>query len=222
MRTASVFVVFAAAGILLGACASESTGSGGNPFGTGDDGGGGTGSSGGSSGSAGDGGNTGPCESGWTLVLGVSGGGQCPSGYSEVYMGVTDPTAQDGACTCPCNITQQPSCTTGNLSWSYGMFAPLCFGGSTPANSNGMCQPLNGSLQPAQLVQPLPATDGACTAQVAVCPVGGTVTLVTSKRSCHELELFTVWYEPNALVTAVGEIGDGRGLARIGERVFGR
>lgn len=81
-------------------------------------------------------------------------------------MGVTNPQAQAGACTCPCNITQQPSCTTGNVTWTYGQFAPICYGPSN-VNSNGMCQPMNANLQTAQLVQPLPPYGGACTAQVA-------------------------------------------------------
>jgi len=129
-------------------------------------------SSGSSSGSAsssgsdggGDGGNTGPCASGWTLVLGVSGGGGCPGGYPEAYMGLTNPQTQPGACTCSCNITQQPTCTTGNVNWNYGMQAFLCFSPS-PVNSNGTCQQSNATLASNQFVAPLPPTGGACTGQ---------------------------------------------------------
>ena len=122
-------------------------------------------SSGSSSGSDGGGdGNTGPCQSGWTLVLGVSGGGGCPSGYPEAYMGLTNPQAQAGACTCSCSITQQPSCTTGTVNWGYGMQAPLCLTPS-PVNSNGKCQPSNATLASAQFVAPLAPTGGACTGQ---------------------------------------------------------
>jgi hypothetical protein len=161
-----------------GAASGSSSGS--SSGGSSGSGSGSGGSSGSGSGGSSDGGNTGPCVSGWTLVLGVSGGGGCPGGYPEVYMGVTNPQAQTGACTCSCNVTQQPSCTTGNVNWSYGMLAPLCFG-SSPVNSNGMCQPYNGSLQAAQSVQPLPSTGGACTAQA----MGNTGKVQTTQvRTC--------------------------------------
>ena len=145
------------------------------------------GSSGSSSGAAsssgidsGGDGNTGPCQSGWTLVLGVSGGGACPGGYAEAYMGLTNPQAQAGACTCSCSITQQPSCTTGTVTWDYGMMAPLCFGPSNVA-SNGTCQHLNGSLQPAQFVAPLAPSGGACTGQAVGDP---TKVQTTQIRTC--------------------------------------
>jgi len=147
----------------------------------------GGGSSGSSSGAAsssgidsGGDGNTGPCQSGWTLVLGVTGGGNCPGGYPEAYMGLGNPQAQSGACTCSCNITAQPSCTTGKVTWNYGTMAPLCFG-SSPVTSNGTCQPFNGSLQPAQFVQALPASGGACTGQAVGDP---TKVQATQVRTC--------------------------------------
>jgi hypothetical protein len=119
--------------------------------------------------------------SGWTLVLGVGGGGMCPGGYPEVYKGVSNPQAQPGACTCACTMTQQPSCTTGTVNWDWGMMAPLCFGGSSPVNANGTCQMFNASLQGAQYVQPLSASGGACTEQLAADP---TKLQTTDVRTC--------------------------------------
>ncbi len=79
-------------------------------------------------------------------------------------MGQANPQAQPGACTCTCSVTQQPSCTTGNVNWSYGTQAPLCLTPS-PVNSNGTCQPSNATLASAQFVAPLAPTGGACTGQ---------------------------------------------------------
>jgi len=110
----------------------------------------------------------------------VSGGGNCPGGYSETYMGLMNPQAQAGACTCSCSITKQPSCTNGNVNWDYGTNAPLCFSPSN-VNSNGTCQPLNGSLQAAQFVAPLPASGGTCTGQAVGDP---TKVQTTQIRTC--------------------------------------
>jgi hypothetical protein len=38
----------------------------------------------------------------------------CPSGWTTAD-GFTDPTATDNACTCNCNVTQNPDCTTGKI-----------------------------------------------------------------------------------------------------------
>jgi hypothetical protein len=164
-----------------GSASGSSSGSGsGGASGSSSGSGSGSGSGGSGSGSGGEGGSTGPCESGWTLVLGVSGGGMCPGGYPESYVGVTNPQAQPGACTCSCTIAQPPSCTTGNVNWSFGTQQPWCLG-SSPVSSNGTCQPMNGNLQQAQSVQPLPATGGACTGQVA----GDTTKVQTTQvRTC--------------------------------------
>jgi len=84
MRTESVFAVFAAAGLVLGACASDTTGSEGAPFGTGDDGGGASssgGSSGGGSGSSG--GSTSSGGSGGASGSGSGGASGSSSGASS-------------------------------------------------------------------------------------------------------------------------------------------
>ncbi len=132
--------------------------------------------------SGGDGGNPAPCTitNGWTLVLGVAGGGGCPGGYPEAYMGVSNPQAGAGACTCSCNITQQPSCTTGNVTWTYGNQSPICLSPS-PVTSTGTCQQLGANLANAQYVQPLAASGGVCTGQA----VGDTTKVQTTQvRTC--------------------------------------
>jgi hypothetical protein len=153
-----------------GASGSGSGSGSGGASGSSSSGGSGSGSGSASSGSGGSGGSDGgpgaACVSGWTLVLGEMGSASCPAGYPGAYQGVANPQAQTGACTCSCTITKQPTCTVGNLSWTYGNQAPACPSASN-MYSTGNCTALLGSPQlgTAQQVQPIPLTGGTCAGQ---------------------------------------------------------
>jgi hypothetical protein len=43
----------------------------------------------------------------------------CPAGTTE-KIGQADPKAQDGACTCSCQVTSQGSCNGNNVLWEWG------------------------------------------------------------------------------------------------------
>jgi hypothetical protein len=111
------------------------------------------------------------CVSGWTLVLGEMDTKACPAGYTDAYKGLANPQAMPGACTCSCNITTQPTCSVGDITWNYGMTAPMCPGAS-PMYSNGKCTLILGSpaLGTAQQVQPLPLSGGVCSGQAVGSP----------------------------------------------------
>lgn len=104
---------------------------------------------------------------GFALVRVAQSQGACPSGW-DATDAVTSPTAAADACSCDCNVTQQPSCEDGTITRGFDdSTTPTCTtaGATLPANQ-GACsqtgQALFLSHQHYQ-VNPPPATGGACT-----------------------------------------------------------
>jgi hypothetical protein len=117
------------------------------------------------------GGDTGDCNiaacatvpSGFTVVgLSMS---TCPGGWTSTDV-VSAPTAGAGACTCACNVTGQPDCTTGTLNrYLDDDTTPTCNETATQLMATGGCQNVNGDIQfdhAHYQVDPPAATGGTC------------------------------------------------------------
>jgi hypothetical protein len=72
---------------------------------------------------------TGPAT--WTRVAFAPGSrGSCPAGFAstptDVVLDTATATVGSGACTCDCAVTSPPSCVTGAITGSYGLFSTTC------------------------------------------------------------------------------------------------
>lgn len=90
----------------------------------------------------------------------------CPNGWTSAD-GVTNPVVADGACSCECNVTQQPSCDSGNIyRFLDDTAAASCGANATTLVANqGGCSPINGALylnHAHYAVDAPPSTGGAC------------------------------------------------------------
>ncbi len=86
--------------------------------------------------------------SGFDVVSLVDSATTCPSGFTSTDV-VTSPTAGDGVCTCNCNVTAQPDCSTGNITrFLDNLTTPTCGQPATtfPANNGNCAQVGNGGL----------------------------------------------------------------------------
>jgi hypothetical protein len=66
----------------------------------------------------------------------------CPNGWVSAD-GMTDPVASSDACSCSCNVTQPPDCTTGKIARALDdSLSPTCGSAATTfaANGNGCTQ----------------------------------------------------------------------------------
>lgn len=141
-----------------------------NPGGT-SDGGGGGGDGGGGGGDAGTGCDPSQCglsaPSGFTLV--AYAGNQdsaCPAGWTSTDAR-SDPAAQDGACSCDCNVSAQPDCGTGTIirKYDYGTSATCGSQGATVTGNSGGCSSTGQYaivLATHIEVDPPPPTGGTC------------------------------------------------------------
>jgi hypothetical protein len=100
---------------------------------------------------------------GFTLMTATD--GTCPNGFTS-HDWVSDPTLTDSACSCACNVTQQPECSKGNimraLDYTNGAF---CNTQATTlmATGNG-CTPMTGiSTQGWHYAAAIAPTGGSCT-----------------------------------------------------------
>lgn len=90
----------------------------------------------------------------------------CPSGWVTAD-GFTNPAASDNACTCSCNVTQDPDCSTGKIFRALdNTTSPTCGTAATTLNANGStCTLIGGTLYfsyPHYLADPPPPSGGAC------------------------------------------------------------
>lgn len=90
----------------------------------------------------------------------------CPSGWTTAD-GVTDPTGTDGACTCNCNVTQNPDCTTGKIFRALdNTTTATCNVTATTLTANGStCTQIGGTLYFSYahyVADPPPPSGGAC------------------------------------------------------------
>jgi hypothetical protein len=122
---------------------------------------------------------------GWSLVLFEPSRDPCPAGLTSNDL-VDDPQATASACTCPCSITAQPSCTSGTLQGGFGNAsgAAACATKVPPLSISGSgCTQLQpGGPAPTSIaIEPLPASGGTCTASA----VGNTTQVTSSQvRTC--------------------------------------
>ncbi|HEY8090408.1 MAG TPA: hypothetical protein VIF09_21250 [Polyangiaceae bacterium] len=120
---------------------------------------------------------------GWSLVAYETSRGGCPAGYGPSHDEVAGATAGTGACTCSCNITSSPSCTSGTLltGWSTGG-GPVCPNVGTSIGINGTgCTQMQGQLAAGFSAQALPLTGGVCSGSA----VGDTTKVSkTEVRTC--------------------------------------
>ena len=120
---------------------------------------------------------------GWSLVLFEPSRDPCPAGLTSNDL-VADPQAAASACTCPCSITAQPSCTTGTLHGGFGSGTAACATMVPPLSISGAgCTQLEpgGPAPTSIMIEPLPATGGTCTATA----LGDTTQVTTSQvRTC--------------------------------------
>jgi hypothetical protein len=113
----------------------------------------------------------GPCvaslPAGWSpIVVDPSATLGCPSNFMMADA-ITNPMLLPGACTCPCNIATQPSCSIGMESPKYGDNQCGMNWKTLNITTDGQCMDLNmGSFTPApyQIWPKLPLTNGTCTA----------------------------------------------------------
>ena len=90
----------------------------------------------------------------------------CPSGWATAD-GFTNPSASDGACTCNCNVTQNPDCTNGKILRAFDdTSSPTCGNNATTLNGNGgLCTQIGGTLffnHTHYVADPPPPSGGAC------------------------------------------------------------
>lgn len=128
---------------------------------------------------------------GFALVRLGEGKGSCPSGWGSSDV-VTNPTVSDGACTCDCGITQQPTCDTGDIYRGYDDYTTATCGtaGATFPANQGACsqtgQAINLNHVHYAVDPPLPS-GGACSYQAKVdeTKLGSTAaTLCAPPQSC--------------------------------------
>ncbi len=67
------------------------------------------------------------------VALGAS-GAECPSGFAQPTATVEQPSFDPGACSCSCNVTQQPTCTLGGNNTITLLYGPP---GSGTCAANG-------------------------------------------------------------------------------------
>jgi len=122
---------------------------------------------------------------GFTVVTSVDAKASCPNGFAQ-HDAVVNPTAEASACSCNCNITQQPDCTKGaiNRSLDY-MNQPQCNQGATQVNVMGAgCAQLPNPIQTSGWHYSATMTPGpgVCSwdAKVDTSKVGG-----TAVRTCE-------------------------------------
>lgn len=90
----------------------------------------------------------------------------CPSGWVTAD-GFTNPTASDSACTCACNVTQNPDCTTGKIFRGFDdSNTPVCNNNATTLTANGTnCTQIGGSIFFTHfhyVADPPPPSGGTC------------------------------------------------------------
>jgi len=74
---------------------------------------------------------------GFQVVSLVDANTTCPTGFDTNDV-VSSPAASDGACTCGCNVTTQPDCTTGNVTRYLDQSStPMCNYQATTLSANG-------------------------------------------------------------------------------------
>ena len=112
---------------------------------------------GGDGGSSGDGGNVAPCDTkcgvnvpnGFTLVTSLDGRTTaCPNGWTTKDV-VANPMAAVDVCSCACNVTTQPDCTTGSILRHIDQTnGPMCNLNATTINvPNSGCNLLPNMIQ---------------------------------------------------------------------------
>jgi len=92
-----------------------------------------------------------PAAAGWTVVVYESGRGACPAGFGGAHDVYTGAIPGSGACGCTCNITQQPSCSIGQVDTQYasgpGWGPGPCPQGASSLYPNGSgCQGIGAQL----------------------------------------------------------------------------
>ena len=133
-----------------------------------------------------------PIPAGFTIVT-LAQGQACPSGWGS-NDAVTNPTAEGGACTCACNVSQQPDCTQDDVTRAFDDGANATCGNaatSFPQNQGG-CTAFQGLyLNHGHYSATAPApSGGACTydAHVDQGKVSGTpVHVCSAPASCPAL-----------------------------------
>ena len=116
----------------------------------------------------------------------------CASGW-DTADGFTNPTASDNACTCNCNVTQDPDCTTGKIVRGFDdSTSPMCTSTATTLQGNGgICTQIGGTLvfnHAHYVADPPPPSGGACTydAQLDKGKLSGTpARLCAPPQSCQ-------------------------------------
>jgi len=105
--------------------------------------------------------------SGFHAVRLADANASCPSNWTSMNA-VTNPAAPDGTCTCSCNVTQNPSCNSGQIfRYLDDTMGPTCGtqASTLPANG-GNCAQIGNTLylnHGHYEVNPPPAQGGACT-----------------------------------------------------------
>jgi hypothetical protein len=117
---------------------------------------------------------------GFRPVRPIDAKGTCPSGWVSAD-GVTNPIAASDACSCACNITQNPDCTTGKIFRAFDdTTSPSCGTTATTLIANGTnCTQVGGSIfftHLHYLADPPPPSGGTCQydAQVDKAKLSGT------------------------------------------------
>lgn len=100
---------------------------------------------------------------GWTPVLASTTKTSCPSGWGGLDTRPTDPVVGQFACSCNPSNQVSPTCTSGSTSVTNGA---SCGGGTTPITVNGnTCMTFGPvTLQASEVVPPVTASGGSCTA----------------------------------------------------------
>ncbi|MBV9948952.1 MAG: hypothetical protein JOZ69_19035, partial [Myxococcales bacterium] len=119
---------------------------------------------------------------GWQVVLlsqtqGI-GAATCPASFTPHAL-VAAATAASGACSCSCQISQAPSCTSGTLDTSKSTGECTRNAAGTLAIPSSACLPVQGTLGARFGAGTLPVQGGACSSSVQSDPTQITRTFAT-------------------------------------------